>query len=195
MAPFPVAPVYSPHALMKTRRLALLPKTCEYTLHVCAYMWECLSACVPLGQPRLTSCCKLLPVDSGVFLLMTLCCMSVLSASRFNPCLILCACVCACLCLRMGTRVCCVCLLLFFPEADHFIHLSTIIKPIKREVLPYGWTSLFFHFLLQVLEHVCDLSSYIYTLESTDYAGAVVECERNLSQAKKWRCGYYSHGF
>lgn len=127
-------------------------KTCEYTLHVCVYICvcECLSACVPLGQPRLTSCCKLLPVDSGVFLLMTLCCMSVLSASRFNPCRILCACACTCLCLRMGTRVCCVCLLLFFPGADHFIHLSTIIKPIKR-VLPYGWTSLFFHFLLQVL--------------------------------------------
>lgn len=55
MAPFPVVPVYSPHALMKTLRLA--------QRHV--YMFVCVHVCV--CQPRLTSCCKLLPVDSGVF--------------------------------------------------------------------------------------------------------------------------------
>lgn len=134
MAPFPVVPVYSPHALMKTLRLA------QRRVYVCVRACVCVSTKTDILL-QIASCWL------WGLLCQALCCTSAFSAFRFNPCLIWCASECACLCAGMCTLICCVCLLLFFPGADHFIHLCTIIKPIMKVVLPYDWTSLFLHSL------------------------------------------------
>ncbi len=109
MAPFPVAPAYSPHALMKTLRLAELPKTCVHTVRV--------RACVCLCEPMLTSADILLQIASCCLWCLPplpLRCMPVALCLQVQllPALVcVCVCVClfvcvsACLCLRMGTHV------------------------------------------------------------------------------------------
>lgn len=68
------------------------PEAGRATRHVHACVFIC--ACVNLSRPALTSCCKLLPVDSGVFLLCLYAACPCSLPPGFNPCLHLCACVC-----------------------------------------------------------------------------------------------------
>lgn len=150
MAPFPVAPVYSPHALIKTLRLAPLPKTCVYS---------CL--CVCLCAPSTDILLKIASCWSGVFLIW-------LYASRHwtlplgSTPVLFCVHV-HVFGLGLGTRVCCVCLLLFTPGANHLIHKSTIIKPIKREVLPYGWVSLLLFPTVSFIKCLWSVFLYLHT--------------------------------
>lgn len=141
MAPFPVAPAYSPHALMKTLRLAELPKT-----HVCSAcnLWFVCALRVNLGRAALTSCCKLLPVDSDVFLLLYfyVLCLWVQTLVFF-------------LCVGVHVHVYTwvhmhvLCLSPTVPSRNWLLYpVTTFIKPVKKRVIPYGWISVFFHFLL-----------------------------------------------
>lgn len=159
--------------------------TCTHSTCLCVYICAC--AHVNLGWPALASCCKLLPVDSSIFLV----CLYTACRHSLPPGYTM---IFFCLCMfkHWYTRVCCVCLLLFLPGADHFIHLTTIIKPIKKRVLPpmaespYPFIS-YSRFYITCFA-ICPCT--LYTIECSDYSGAVVKCEK--SWRKPLRCDYYS---
>lgn len=100
----------------------------------------CACACAPLGWPVLTSCCKLLPVDSGVFLLLVAapCRRSLPPASA----LVL---FCGRVCLR------CVHLLLFLST------LGLLLNLLKRGISAGSQL---------VLQHVCEHWKFRFCLNS-----------------------------
>ena len=87
------APAYTPHVLMTSLRLAgATQNTCIHPACVC------VCVCVCMCKPRLTSADILLQIASCWLYRppppLPLCSMSLLSASRFSPALLLCACLC-----------------------------------------------------------------------------------------------------